>query len=177
MKITKIMTVVIIGMFLLTSVTAISAVGLKANISESASHVKTVDVSESLNTETGTIVVVVIQLLFHGFIIIEDATVTAIAKDDGENYDIPFNSGINSYKREGIPVGDYEVTVKYGSWTPKKDTTITEGETSTLGFVKPIIKTKASTALPRDRCILDIYCLCHCNVTWFDILCSHYANA
>jgi len=105
----KIIAIGIIGMFLLTGLTALSVGGKEAVVQERSSK------------ETGELVVFIIWRigdipLGSG---VKDATVTATAKDGSGNYTIPayVNHGINCYYHDDIPGGDYEVTATKGDWT------------------------------------------------------------
>ena len=127
----KILCFVIISMFLVTSLTALSVGGMEAEVSEISS------------AETGGLKVILsgifIPWSFSG------ATVTATAKDGGESYDIPYDDehGTPCYYLEEIPAGDYDVTATQDGWTrTNSDITINEGKTTTIVFRYILSKTK-----------------------------------
>ena len=122
----KIITISVIGLFLLTGLTALSVGGTETGVLEMSS------------TETGRLRVILAAGIFipRG---VPGATVTATAKDgSGSSYDIPYDDehGDPCYYLEEIPVGDYEVTATKDDWTrTDSDVTINEGKTTTIVFI------------------------------------------
>jgi len=120
----KIITISVIGLFLLTGLTALSVGGTETGVPEMSS------------TGAGGLRVVLVAGIFfpRG---VPDATVTATAKDGSGSYNIPYDDehGDPCYYLEEIPVGDYEVTATKDDWTrTDSDVTIKEGETTTVWF-------------------------------------------